>query len=48
LNNDIALAQWQYFLATGDKAWLEEKGYPIMKGVSEFWASQVIKDTYSG
>ncbi|GJJ71505.1 hypothetical protein EMPS_03855 [Entomortierella parvispora] len=48
LNNDIALAQWQYFLATGDKAWLGEKGYPIMKGVSEFWASQVIKDTRSG
>lgn len=48
LNNDIALAQWQYFLATGNKTWLAEKGYPIMKGVSEFWASQVIKDLSSG
>lgn len=47
LNNDVALAQWQYFLATGNKTWLAEKGYPIMKGVSEFWASQVIKDLSS-
>ncbi|PWN46738.1 hypothetical protein IE53DRAFT_391103 [Violaceomyces palustris] len=44
LNNDIALAQWQYYQATGNKTWLEEKGYPIMKAVSEFWASQVILD----
>ncbi|KAG0048008.1 alpha,alpha-trehalase ath1 [Gryganskiella cystojenkinii] len=48
LNNDIALAQWQYFLATGNKTWLAEKAYPIMKGVSEFWASHVIKDAGSG
>ncbi|ORZ05353.1 Six-hairpin glycosidase-like protein [Lobosporangium transversale] len=42
LNNDIALAQWQYFQTTNNKTWLEEWGYPIMKGVSEFWASHVI------
>ncbi|KAF9577395.1 alpha,alpha-trehalase ath1, partial [Lunasporangiospora selenospora] len=45
LNNDIALAQWQYFISTNDTDWLEEKGYPIMKGVSEFWASHVIKNS---
>ncbi|KAG0208406.1 alpha,alpha-trehalase ath1 [Mortierella sp. GBA30] len=48
LNNDIALSQWQYFITTNDKTWLAEKGYPIMKGVSEFWASQVIKDDSTG
>ncbi|KAG0237760.1 Six-hairpin glycosidase-like protein [Mortierella sp. GBAus27b] len=48
LNNDIALAQWQYFLSTNDKNWLAEKGYPIMKGVSEFWAAHVVKDNSTG
>ncbi|KAG0309487.1 alpha,alpha-trehalase ath1 [Dissophora globulifera] len=37
LNNDIALAHWQYFLATSNETWLADKGYPIMKGVSDFW-----------
>ncbi|KAF9936710.1 alpha,alpha-trehalase ath1 [Modicella reniformis] len=48
LNNDIALSQWQYFLSTNDKTWLAEKGYPIMKGVSDFWASHVLKDANTG
>ncbi|KAG0364106.1 alpha,alpha-trehalase ath1 [Gamsiella multidivaricata] len=48
LNNDIALAQWQYFITTKNETWLADKGYPIMKGVSEFWASQVIHDPSTG
>lgn len=48
LNNDIALSQWHYFITTKNQTWLEEKGYPIMKGVSEFWASHVIKDHNTG
>lgn len=48
LNNDIALSQWQYFLSTNDKSWLAEKGYPIMKGVSDFWASHVVRDNTTG
>ncbi|KAF9958583.1 alpha,alpha-trehalase ath1 [Mortierella alpina] len=48
LNNDIALSQWHYFITTKNQTWLEEKGYPIMKGVSEFWASHVIKDQNTG
>ncbi|KAI8599163.1 glycosyl hydrolase family 65 central catalytic domain-containing protein [Dissophora ornata] len=48
LNNDIALAHWQYFITTNNKTWLAEKGYPIMNGVSKFWASQVIKDPSTG
>ncbi|KAF9136936.1 alpha,alpha-trehalase ath1, partial [Linnemannia schmuckeri] len=43
LNNDIALAQWQYFLSTNNKTWLADYGYPIMKAVSDFWGSQVIR-----
>lgn len=48
LNNDIALAQWQYYQATRNQTWLERKGWPILKAVSEFWASQVVRDEGSG
>ncbi|KAJ2960828.1 hypothetical protein NQZ79_g3891 [Umbelopsis isabellina] len=48
LNNDIALAQWQYYLVTKNETWLEEKGYPIMQHVSEFWAGHVTKNDTTG
>ena len=41
LENDIALAQWQYYEATGDKDWLRRYGYPVLRGIAEFWASRV-------
>jgi len=31
VNGDVALAQWQYFLATGDRKWLEDFGYPWIR-----------------
>jgi len=27
---DVALAQWQYYLASGDKEWLSERGWPVI------------------
>ncbi|OZJ06317.1 hypothetical protein BZG36_00724 [Bifiguratus adelaidae] len=48
LNNDIALAQWQYFLSTNNNTWLADQGYPIMSAVSEFWASQVTYNETTG
>ncbi|KAK4703450.1 hypothetical protein P7C70_g2769, partial [Phenoliferia sp. Uapishka_3] len=42
LNNDIALAQFQYYAATANTTWLATKGWPIISSVAEFWASQVI------
>ncbi len=27
---DIALAQWQYYVATGDTQWLASQGYPVL------------------
>ena len=39
LQGDIALATWQYYLATGDVAWLRSH-WSIMQGVAEFWASK--------
>jgi trehalose/maltose hydrolase-like predicted phosphorylase len=36
---DIALAQWQYYLVTGDKMWLATQGWPVLSGAAAFWAS---------
>lgn len=41
LQSDISLATWQYYLATKDTKWLRERGWPVMKGIAEFWASRV-------
>ncbi len=37
----VGWAAWQYFLVTKDKAWLRERGWPMLKAVAEFWASRV-------
>lgn len=37
---DIALAQWQYYQATGDKSWLANRGWPVISGAAAFWASK--------
>ncbi|GAA5893748.1 hypothetical protein JCM8208_001234 [Rhodotorula glutinis] len=44
LNSDIALAAWQYYATTNNKTWLEEKGYPLVKGAAEMFASFVTKN----
>ncbi len=41
LQGDIALAVWQYYLATGDTAWLRGHGWPMLSGIAQFWASRV-------
>ncbi len=37
---DIALAQWQYYLVTGDTQWLTTQGWPVISGAAAFWASR--------
>jgi trehalose/maltose hydrolase-like predicted phosphorylase len=44
VNADIAIAQWQYWLATGDKAWLKQNGWPVIRGIAEFWTGRVLYD----
>ncbi|NEB79167.1 glycoside hydrolase family 65 protein [Streptomyces sp. SID14478] len=44
LQNEIALAQWQFFQATGDKEWLRERGYPVLKEIAAYWAGRVRRD----
>ncbi|OOG59061.1 glycoside hydrolase family 65 [Rhodanobacter sp. B05] len=41
VNADIAIAQWQYYLASGDKAWLKQHGWPVIREIAEFWKSRV-------
>ncbi|MFF1735090.1 discoidin domain-containing protein [Streptomyces sp. NPDC058247] len=44
LQGDIALAAWQFYLATGDRAWLRSRGWPLLKGLAEYWTSRVTKN----
>ncbi len=39
--SDAALAQWNYYLLTGDKKWLAQKGYPVIQAAAQYWASRV-------
>ncbi|MFH8796841.1 discoidin domain-containing protein [Streptomyces sp. NPDC017941] len=45
LQSDISLATWQYYLATKDTAWLRERGWPVLRGIAEFWAGRVSRNT---
>ena len=42
---DIALAQWQYYLATGDRKWLAQHGWPVLSRAAAFWASRASPGT---
>ena len=35
--------QWQYYLATGDKRWLAQRGWPVLSQAAAFWASRVAR-----
>lgn len=37
----VGIAAWNYYCVTQDKEWLKEKGWPILKGTADFWASRV-------
>ena len=38
---DVANGAWQYYCVSGDKEWLRESGYPMMKEIADFWLSRV-------
>ena len=44
VNADIAIAQWQYYLATQDLDWLKQYGWPVIEGIATFWKSRVTYD----
>lgn len=42
LQADISMAAWEYFKATGDRAWLAGRGYPLLAGIADFWTSAAV------
>jgi len=44
VNGAVALAQWLYYLATGDGAWLRERAFPVIQAVADFWVSRATFD----
>ncbi|ORY91787.1 glycoside hydrolase family 65 protein [Leucosporidium creatinivorum] len=45
LDNDISLAIYQYHAAVQNDTWLEQKGFPIVEAVGDFWAKKVNYNT---
>ncbi|GGV29422.1 kojibiose phosphorylase [Streptomyces longisporoflavus] len=45
LQSDVALAAWQYYLATKDTHWLRARGWPVIKGIAEFWADRATRNS---
>lgn len=41
---DVAIAFWNYYRVTKDKLWLEERGYPLLKEIADYWISRVTKN----
>jgi len=48
VNADVAIAQWQYYLATQDRAWLRAQGWPVIREVARFWASRATWNERTG
>ncbi|MGR6970567.1 ricin-type beta-trefoil lectin domain protein [Streptomyces cynarae] len=48
INSDIALAQWQYYEASGDTTWLRDKAWPVLKGIADYWATRAVPDPAGG
>ncbi|CAN5590404.1 hypothetical protein BH10BAC2_BH10BAC2_20830 [soil metagenome] len=38
---DVGMAAWNYYCVTQDKAWLKEKGWPLLQATADFWSSRV-------
>jgi alpha-L-fucosidase 2 len=37
---------WDYFDYTQDAEWYQHVGYPLLKGVVQFWLSTLVEDEY--
>ncbi|MGH8253336.1 MAG: glycoside hydrolase family 65 protein [Steroidobacteraceae bacterium] len=44
VNAAVAIAQWQYYLATRDRDWLRQHGWPVIRDIARFWTSRVHYD----
>ena len=48
LQADIAISQWEYYEATGDKTWLSAHGWPVLQALARFWVSKATPDPNGG
>ena len=48
LQGDIAIAQWQYYLATGDRDWLREHGFPVIEAAADYYVARAAYDAAHG
>nr|CAA9251598.1 GH65 / GH95 [uncultured Armatimonadetes bacterium] len=44
----VGWAHWQYWLATQDKVWLAQRGWPVLSAVADFWASRAKQNPQTG
>ncbi len=40
ISSDVGLAFWRYYCVTQDTVWLQNRGYPLLKEVADFWVSR--------
>ncbi len=45
LQADIALAQFQYYEATGDKNWLKRQGWPVLSAIANYYSTRITRNT---
>ena len=48
LQADIAISQWEYYEATGDKTWLTQHGWPVLQALAQFWVSRATPNLNGG
>ena len=44
----VAIAHWQYYLATGNRDWLRDDAWPVLQAAATFWVSRVTPDETDG
>ncbi|MGF1669018.1 MAG: glycoside hydrolase family 65 protein, partial [Balneolaceae bacterium] len=37
----VGIGVWNYYRVSQDKTWLQEKGYPVLEAVADYWISRV-------
>ena len=41
---DIGIAMWNYYCVTGDKNWLRETAWPVLRNIGDFWVSRAVRN----
>ena len=44
VNADISLAVHQFWLATGDRHWLATRGWPMLRGIADYYADRATRN----